>query len=146
MIIYDLNCDNGHRFEGWFRSADEFEAQLAQHLVCCPKCDSHDVRRVPSAVAIGGHKPVHQEKSSASSAVMPVGAQVSALYEKLVKAMIDNSEDVGTAFAEEARKIYYKESPERPIRGEASQDECDALREEGIPVLRLPSIKEEDLN
>lgn len=147
MIIYDLSCENGHLFEGWFRSAEEFEAQLTQHLVCCPKCDSHEVRRVPSAVAIGGNKqPEHQTKSTSSSAVMPVGVQVSALYEKLVKAMIDNSEDVGAAFAEEARKIYYKESPERPIRGEASQDECEALREEGIPVLRLPSLKDEDLN
>ena len=69
-----------------------------------------------------------------------------ALYRQLVQAMAAESENVGSAFAEEARKIHYNEAPERAIRGEATEDECEALREEGIPVLRLPSLKEEDLN
>lgn len=147
MIIYDLSCDNDHRFEGWFRSAEDFDNQLERHLIACPQCDSQQVRRIPSAVAIGGHAgamPVEVTgAASASTALMPGGSQVTALYRQLVQAIVSNSEDVGAAFAEEARKIHYNEAPERPIRGQASPEECDALRDEGINVLNLPLIKEE---
>jgi hypothetical protein len=152
MIIYDLSCDNNHRFEGWFQSADDFESQQERHMVCCPQCDCHIVRRVPSAVAIGSHhsKEAAEEASSASTggstAMMPAGTHVLALYRQLVQAMANNCEDVGKSFAEEARKIHYNEAPERPIRGDASDEECEALQEEGIAILRLSSIKEEDLN
>jgi len=152
MIIYDLDCDNGHRFEGWFQSAQAFEVQLSQHLVCCPQCDSHSVRRVPSAVAIGTHSAETSviQKSGAGSAgntaMLPAGAQIGSIYRQLVQAMIANSEDVGASFADEARKIHYNEAPERPIRGSATDEECESLSDEGIPILRLPNIKEEDLN
>ena len=55
MIIYDLCCENDHKLEGWFASAQDFESQLASGMIRCPQCDSIDLRRVPSAVAIGGH-------------------------------------------------------------------------------------------
>ncbi|NDH81588.1 MAG: DUF1178 family protein [Actinobacteria bacterium] len=54
--------------------------------------------------------------------------------------LVGKSEDVGASFAEEARKIHYKESPERSIRGQTSADEVMALREEGIDVLALPEM------
>jgi hypothetical protein len=54
--------------------------------------------------------------------------------------LVNKSEDVGSSFAEEARKIHYKETPERSIRGQTSTDEVSALREEGIDVLALPKI------
>ena len=50
------------------------------------------------------------------------------------------SEDVGTAFAEEARRIHYKESPERSIRGQTTLDEAEALRDEGIEVMAMPLL------
>jgi hypothetical protein len=153
MIIYDLNCDNNHRFEGWFQNAGAFEAQLEERLVCCPQCDSHNVRRVPSAVAISGHHveqnnsaPVISAKATASTALMPVGTQAMALYRQLIETIVSHSEDVGHSFADEARKIHYNEAPQRPIRGHASEDECDELRDEGIQILNLPLLKEEDLN
>jgi hypothetical protein len=150
MIIYDLNCDNNHRFEGWFQNAGAFETQLAEGLVCCPQCDSHNVRRVPSAVAISGHHTeqlgeasVVSSKSPTSTALMPVGAQAMALYRQLVQTIVSHSEDVGHSFADEARKIHYNEAPQRPIRGQATEDECDALRDEGIQILNLPLPKDE---
>jgi len=153
MIIYDLSCANDHRFEGWFRSANDFDLQLEQGLITCPQCDSQQVRRVPSAIAIGGHAEEASPSSfnavsaaSGSTALMPGGTQIMAMYQQLVKAIVKSSEDVGTAFAEEARKIHYNEAPERPIRGQATTDECEALRDEGINILNIPSIKEEDLN
>lgn len=152
MIIYDLCCGNNHKFEGWFRSAEDFDDQIERRLVCCPQCDSYKVLRIPSAVAISSHageernsntKPVN---SGSSTALMPVGTQAMALYRQLVQTIVSNSEDVGNSFAEEARRIHYNEAPERPIRGQATPDECDELRDEGIQVLHLPAVKEEDLN
>lgn len=152
MIIYDLSCDNNHQFEGWFRSADDFEDQLQRHFICCPQCDSYNVRRIPSAVAIGSHSSektssaLSSAPTSSSTALLPVGIQAMALYRQLVQTIVENSEDVGSSFAEEARKIHYNEAPERSIRGQATTDECDALRDEGIQILHLPAAKDDELN
>lgn len=77
---------------------------------------------------------------------MPVGTQAIALYRQLIQTIVSHSEDVGHSFADEARKIHYNKAPQRPIRGQASEDECEALRDEGIQILNLPLPKEEDLN
>ena len=154
MIIFDLACDGDHRFEGWFRSAEDFADQLARCLVRCPSCDSDEVRRVPSLVAIAAHRSLPAERSAASPervrlaspAPLPAATQVMAMYRQFVQTLLANSDNVGDAFATEARRIHRQESPERTICGNASEDECEALREEGIPVVRLPDIKAEDLN
>lgn len=151
MIIYDLCCDSQHRFEGWFRSAEDFESQLERHLVSCPQCDSLVVRRVPSAVAISSSSPRESSESVPTqqeniTAAMPVGSQALALYRQLANMVMTMSEDVGNTFAEEARKIHYKEAPERPIRGQTTDEEYEALQEEGIGVIRLPALKKEDLS
>lgn len=148
MIIYDLCCDSQHRFEGWFRSAEDFDSQLERRLINCPQCESDTVRRVPSAVSIASPReasaslPLAQEVAAA----MPVGLQTMALYRQLANLMITASEDVGTAFAEEARRIHYNEAPERPIRGQTTDKEYQALQEEGIGIIRLPVLKKEDLS
>lgn len=152
MIIYDLTCKHGHRFEGWFRDAEDFEAQCGREFVSCPQCGSLDVRRIPSAVAIsrhGGETGPRQAKShreQRETFVMRSGSELLAAYRQLVSMMRENSEDVGDAFVEEARRIHYCEAPERAIRGNATPGECAELEEEGISILRLPVIKEEDLD
>ena len=145
MIIYDLRCVNEHRFEGWFRSATDFEAQMSRHLVSCPQCDSAEVRRVPSAVAIGGHAP-SETHGSRKMATTPAGTQVIAAYRELVRTLIADSDDVGDRFAEEARKIHYDDAPDRTIHGTATQDDLTSLADEGISVIKLPRFREEDLN
>ncbi len=57
---------------------------------------------------------------------------------KAVQHVIDNTDDVGAQFAEEARRMHYGEAQERPIRGEATMDEAEALRDEGIEIAVLP--------
>ena len=128
MIIYDLRCANEHHFEGWFQSAADFDAQLSSHLLSCPQCDSQEVRRVPSAVAIGSHAvPVVLPDVSGGTAVMSSGGEIMAAYRQLLRTIIANTEDVGDLFAEEARKIHYDEVPERAIRGNATRDDLEAL-------------------
>jgi hypothetical protein len=137
MKIFDLLCGAGHRFEGWFASAEDYGAQRAKGLVSCPTCGAQEVDRVPSATRFNTGAVQPQAAPPA-----PAGHDALALAQKLYSRMLDElltkSEDVGTQFPEEARRIYYKEAPARSIRGQASQEDHDALVEEGIPVARLP--------
>ena len=148
MIIYDLCCANDHRFEGWFQSEGDFDRQVNRQLLICPQCDSNAVRRVPSAVAIGGQTDkrvgtLAQPRKEA--AVMAPGGEIRAAYRQLVRAVMAHTEDVGDTFAEEARRIHYAEVPERAIRGTATHDDIAALADEGITVIALPKLSE-DLN
>lgn len=135
MKIFDLLCVAGHRFEGWFASAEDYTDQIAHGQVGCPTCGSQEVDRVPSATRINTGVPAPASRDT-------VGQDPFALAQKLYSRMLDDlltkTEDVGAAFPEEARRIYYSEAPARPIRGQASKDEHDALLEEGVPVIRLP--------
>jgi hypothetical protein len=140
MIIFDLACSQDHPFEGWFQSAAAYEQQLEDGMISCPHCGSADVRRLPSAVHVGKAAPAPAPAAEAA----PVSeSDVLAAYQKLMSFIIANSEDVGSDFAEEARKIHYMEAPARSIRGEASTEEYEMLRDDGIEVLMLPTIKKE---
>ena len=55
-----------------------------------------------------------------------------------LREIVRAAEDVGRRFPEEARRIHYDEAPARPIRGQASREETEELREEGIDVSPLP--------
>lgn len=141
MIVLDLSCAAGHRFEAWFRSAEEFSSQSGQGLVECPACGSMEVRRLPSAV----HVAAPARPAEAPAAAMPPPSPA-ALARALVNLLAAGSEDVGRSFAEEARRIHYHEAPERAIRGQATEEERAALQDEGIEVMVLPQIEPGDLN
>lgn len=65
-------------------------------------------------------------------------AQLMQAVRQVMQQVEAHTEDVGTQFAEEARRIHYGESPERGIRGQATMDEAAALEDEGIAILALP--------
>lgn len=134
MIVLNLVCLSGHRFEGWFASVAAFEEQAAKALVNCPYCNHADIQRLPSApmVARGG---------SHSESTLQPGQEVGAIMSHL-RRLVDISEDVGDMFPEEARRIHYGQTQERRIRGQASIDEVKDLLEEGIPVLPVPGKKQ----
>jgi len=139
MVVYDLSCGQAHRFEGWFSSADDYVKQLACGQLACPLCESKDVHKVPSAPHLqarsGGKAPVE-----AISNGVEVRAKLAAsVLEQIRDVVLKNSEDVGSQFASEARKIHYGEAKERGIRGQATQDEVRELRDEGVDVLSLPN-------
>lgn len=144
MIIFDLACEHQHKFEGWFSSQSSYEDQLNQGLVTCPQCGSTIVHRVPSAVHLA--RPSHSAAAKDPVPVSNAHGGLLATYQQVLSNIISNSDDVGKNFPEEARKIFYEEAPKRLIRGEASAEEFESLREEGIDVLRLPIFKKEELN
>lgn len=138
MIVFDLGCDNDHRFEGWFSSSEEFERQQREHQLSCPMCGSQTIARLLTPIRVNtgrGDSPVPAAGDATAAQYANFDA---ARMLKLISQIVENTEDVGRAFAEEARKIHYKEAPERQIRGTAAPDEVDALREEGIDVVALP--------
>jgi len=167
MKVYNLACPLSHRFEGWFASEDDCLAQQNKGMLACPICDSTEITRMPSAPHIaksGSSKdiPTSTELTVASSAATDhagvsctlsgdvlaltggdhsqLEAQVQAAFLKGMRDLMGKSEDVGGSFAEEARKIHYKESPERSIRGQTTLDEAEALLDEGIEIMAMPMM------
>ena len=140
MIVYNLGCTNDHRFEGWFSSADDYERQTSAKLLSCPLCGSDRISRLPHAsyVSTPGERPAEPAAEPPKGVPRQYSNVGADLLAKLIDTVIENTEDVGRAFPEEARKIHYKEAPERHIRGNASAKEVDALRDEGIDVVALP--------
>ena len=153
MKVYNLACPLDHRFEGWFASEEDCLAQQDKGMLACPVCDSTEITRMPSAPHIGKSSstelaiPKVDSENLSGGVVALTGsdhsqleAQVQAAFLKGMRDLMGRSEDVGNSFADEARKIHYKESPERSIRGQTTLDEAEALREEGIDVLSMPMI------
>jgi hypothetical protein len=143
MIIFDLRCTHGHRFEGWFSSAEDFARQSESEMVRCPACDDAGVAIVPSArVRVG-------KSSEPERTALPVPAEqtTNAIevtlpreFVQKLRETIRNTENVGRRFPEEARKIHYDEVPPRAIRGQASPEEAESLRDEGIEFASLPAF------
>jgi len=145
MIVYDLICDSGHRFEAWFGSAQDFEQQAGTPYLTCPVCGSGEVRRVPAGIHVGKHGRGETPASSAEHGHVAAFSNPRDLWKQLRK-VIESAENVGHRFPEEARRIFYGEAPKRTIRGQASHEETEALREEGIEVMSLPMPPVEDLH
>jgi len=151
MIKYALQCDKGHGFDSWFPSGASYETQRKRGLVDCPICGSIIVDKQIMAPAVslksGGTYPDAASLAQApDQAVFTLGeeaARLRAMIREMHDHVAANTEDVGSRFADEARKIHYGETEERAIRGKASFDDAQALHDEGIGFLPLPSLPEE---
>lgn len=135
MKVLNLRCAHDHRFEGWFASGEAFETQVAGGLVDCPMCGDRAIERLPSAPRLNT---LALREPVAAPAAADAGTQLQNLWMRAVRHVIDSTEDVGERFPEEARRIHYGEVEDRGIRGQASREDADALREEGIEILALP--------
>ena len=142
MKVLNLQCSQGHAFEGWFASHDDYESQRGRGLVSCPVCNDAEVLKLPAAPRLNlGH--AHAAAPAASVSAKQELAQMTpqhlqAAWMKMVRHVMANTEDVGARFAEEARKIHHGETENRNIRGQATREETEALLDEGIDVLPLP--------
>jgi hypothetical protein len=154
MIVFDLLCATGHRFEGWFSSAEDFGKQKKRRLLECPTCGSAEVKRIPSATRanLGAPAPQHPKATPKAPEKTPEMegkdpfAIAQMLYSKMLDELLTKSEDVGKDFPQEARKIFYEQAPARAIRGQATNEEHEELLDEGIPVARLPVPPSDKLN
>lgn len=143
MKVWDLRCAHDHAFEGWFDGEEDFASQDARGLLECPLCANREITRLPSAprLNLGSHRePVPAAPDSGDG---PTQAK----WLHAVREVLSKTEDVGAAFADEARRIHYGEVEARGIRGQASSDDAQALADEGIAVQRfvLPAALKETL-
>ncbi len=158
MIHYQLRCAEAHEFDGWFKDSDNFERQAKRGLIACPTCASTKVDRALMAPQLRkkGRVIEHDPQPQAlpvAAAEEPVrlqaiaGAlpdQVRAVLHKLRTEVEKNCDYVGADFAEEARKIHFGEAPARGIYGESTEEEAEALAEEGIDIAQIPWLPRAD--
>ena len=137
MKVLNLRCANGHGFEGWFGSDDDFMQQNGRTLIECPICADKVITRMPSAPRLNlssSREVVPAEKPAAKPAPPP---DLQIAWMSAVRHLMAQTEDVGARFAEEARRIHYGETPQRGIRGQVTPDEREALQEEGIETMTI---------
>jgi hypothetical protein len=148
MIVYDLTCAKSHLFEGWFRDGAAFEAQAGAGEIVCPTCGSTDIKKALATPNLTNCKkktqtpPVPEPPKAAMEATN--ASEVRQALRNLRKTVEENFDFVGDTFAEEARKIHYGEVDQRNIYGETSDEEAEALLDEGVEVSRVPWIRRED--
>ena len=153
MIRYQLQCDKDHGFEAWFNNSAAYEKQVKRKLVTCPECGSTKVSKAIMAPNVGvkaNKKTDLTVPTKPSNNSAPVDPKVAAAQQEIMTAMRklrkvveENSEYVGPRFAEEARKIHYKEAEEKGIYGEASASDVKELLEEGVEIHPLPVLPED---
>jgi hypothetical protein len=145
MIVFDLRCSpNGHVFEAWFGSTDDYESQRARGLVQCPLCGAEAVEKAVMAPRVGakGNRTATPAAPPAMQDIVASDpAEVKTMLAKMAalqKKMLESADYVGTRFAEEAHAIHLGETEVRPIYGKATSAETQSLAEEGIEVAPLP--------
>lgn len=145
MIRYDLTCNQGHAFDGWFRDSAAYDAQAERGLVSCAVCGSDKVAKQLMAPGIPAkaNRKVEAPQKMVSGAIDPRMAEMMRLMREMRRHVEENSEYVGNKFADEARKIHYEEAEKRGIHGEATSEDAKALIEEGIEVHPLPRLPED---
>jgi hypothetical protein len=150
MIRYDLVCDKGHQFDGWFRDSAGYDNQRQHELVACAHCGSVQIDKQIMAPRIGVKSNAQTEAPSQAlpQAMMtaPVDPRMQAMMtmmREMRKHVEANSENVGDKFVDEARKQHYNEVEKRGIYGDATADHARALLDEGIEIYPLPRLPED---
>jgi hypothetical protein len=146
MIQFTLRCGKGHRFDSWFGSAAAYGRLAEDGRLRCPTCGDGDVAKAPMAPRVRpgrGDAPEALPKAGVpaspdlASAMPP---KLRAAIETMRRRIEATTEDVGRAFARQARAMHLGDIPDRPIRGEASADEVRGLIEDDVPVSPVPSL------
>ena len=150
MIHYQLQCGEGHAFDGWFKDSASFDKQAKRGLLECPQCGSAQVERALMTPAVPKKgRAVTVRAAEPPSAPIAVGgeavpAQIRAMLQKLRAEVEQNCDYVGDEFAAEARRIHNGEADARGIYGETTPEEAEALAEDGIEVSRIPWVPRAD--
>ena len=122
MIVFDLICEDEHQFEGWFRNSDEFRQQQVNGMLTCPVCGTDSITKVPSASRVNLRK-----MGTQVSELISIQSDAQQLANNISDYINRHFDNVGDAFADEARKIHYGETDERNIRGTATLNQAREL-------------------
>lgn len=162
LKVFDLQCPQGHVFEGWFKGAQGFDEQVDRGLLSCPVCGSHNITRKLSAARLNVRKSHNSPSSRGDAHAMDAGAgataqasrpdeatltklrELQASWLRHMRDVVERSEDVGPAFAEQALEMHKGQAPERSIRGTVTPEERRELADEGVDVLLVPDFLDDD--
>ncbi|HLU20173.1 MAG TPA: DUF1178 family protein [Pusillimonas sp.] len=151
LKVFDLQCDVGHVFEGWFGSADDYDKQRDQGLLVCPVCDSNQISKMLSAPRLNMGRGKSDGEHTESMQATPEASEASVTLAKLqaqvlshIREIVRNADNVGDRFAQEARRMHEGEIDHRPIRGSTTPQEREELAREGIAVLPIPDFLDDD--
>ena len=162
MIHYQLQCSQGHGFDGWFKDSAAFDAQAERGLLECPLCTDTHVTRALMTPAVPKRervalpppvpaKPKEQavaEVAEAAPVTSVVGQrmpdQIRAMFQRLRTEVERNCDYVGEQFADEALRIHRGEADPRGIYGETTPEQAEALAEEGVDIARIPWVPRAD--
>jgi len=144
LIVFDLCCAAGdHRFEAWFASSESFADQQVRGLINCPVCGDDDVKKAVMAPRVGA-KSNQQLVGHAPREVAGPGEPSPELVRKLLAdiaakqaEMLPQSRWVGRDFADAARAMHEGRATEDLIHGQASPEEAQSLRDDGIAAMPL---------
>jgi len=150
MIVFDLSCHQGHRFEGWFASSGDYAGQRERGLVACPQCGSAEIGKAPMAPAVPrkGNQRAESKQPVAGGAMPPEAVAALQKLAEVQAEALKSSTWVGEAFAERSRAIHYGEREPEAIHGRATAHEARELFEEGIAVapILFPIAPPDELN
>ena len=130
MIVFNLICyDCEYHFEGWFDNTSVFKSQKRRKLISCPNCESINIKKALVAPNLG---------KKSNSKILKNKKTIASNIKKIKKIVEENFDYVGDKFTDEAKKIKYGETEDRPIYGEATIDQTKELIEEEISITQLP--------
>jgi hypothetical protein len=138
MITYDLQCKNGHTFEGWFEDAKAFKKQQKTSLIACPVCDDTQVTRIPSTFSIKGSPAARKLAATHNGAADGPPVDPGMVARAVTEFVEKNFDNVGADFASEALKMHYGVKEPRNIRGVSTSQEEETLRKEGVEFVKVP--------
>lgn len=136
MIVYDLICGNDHVFESWFKDSKAFESQAKRGLLSCPICQDSKIEKALMAPAVNTSR--QREAREDADRKKMVTTKAMAMLAEVRKQVEDNCDYVGGDFADTALKMHFGEEERRDIYGEATEDETEELREEGVEFAQIP--------
>ncbi|MFP6713204.1 MAG: DUF1178 family protein [Rhodospirillales bacterium] len=149
MILYDLRCSQGHKFEAWFKDSGSYDKQAKRGDVECPVCSDTSVEKAIMAPRLSSstrkkgleHDTPISRGPHSDERASEVAREILDVVGKVQRHVEENCDYVGDKFADEARAIHHGDSEERGIYGEATKSEVEDLLDEDIPVMPVPGMK-----
>jgi hypothetical protein len=146
MKVLNLRCANGHGFEGWFASDDDFMQQNGGGRIECPLCADHIITRMPAAPRLnlsGAREPPRlwplrpkpclqpHPRCLSPPTCRPPGCRPCATCWPTPRTW-------ASALPNAPAACITAKSRTRGIRGQATPEDRAALLDEGIETMAIP--------
>ena len=139
MIKYKLVCNKcKNTFDSWFASSKEFEKLKKKNFLSCITFNSNNVDKSLMAPLILKKSKKFNKKDEKNKNIKNKLKE----YKNFIK---NNFDYVGKNFAYEARIMHYdKKKSSKGIYGDASLDQINELKDEGIETEVIPWINDNE--